>query len=583
MAVLSLLTPLALAAQEPEPADTAVAPAPDPNAPHSEPDSVRLPVVPPSIVEGPLPIGTRIVFTRDSLSWSGAETLADLLARVPGVYIARGGTWGQPEVVQYAGRGPRGIEIYWDGFNVQPMGRDSLYTDVTQVPLTFAERVEVVVLPGSLRIDVVTRRQRVRQTQSSVQVLSGKFNRTQYSGIFQHRYASGLALSFGFHWKNTDGATDAGNFRDVALWVKSEWIPSERFGATYQFLRVKQDRDGGQLPAGIEVVGRNLTHRQDRLSVFLDQRHDGIGWRFDGTVGSATFSGDSGVAKQTLSQVAATATYRRPRWSGWLGLRSFSDRISLWAEGGIDASLTNFLTVSIRGDRAEFDGDRSGTRLRGAASLELPGGLWVRGAAAVSDWPQVAALSSETPIRTNDWSGHIGWRVGGHELEVGVVRRDAFRPLATPEFTSIAQHAPSPTSDYVQVRGRITPLPGITLGGWYEDPLTGGADFAPPRHTRLALTLRSKYWSTFRSGAFEIEIEANVDSWSTGIAGVDDAGAPIILPSATFVGSAVQIQLLGFQIFWYVQNFLLTDATYVPGYPIGRGNQVFGARWTFAD
>ena len=55
--------------------------------------------------------GTRYRFTRQSMMWSGAFTLADLLGAIPGVFIARGGFFGQPEYVMYGGRGAASVAM----------------------------------------------------------------------------------------------------------------------------------------------------------------------------------------------------------------------------------------------------------------------------------------------------------------------------------------------------------------------------------------------------------------------------------------------------------------------------------------
>ena len=53
--------------------------------------AIRLPTLPLIGVAGPQPAMSRIVLNRDSIEWTGAETLSDLLQKVPGVYLWRGG------------------------------------------------------------------------------------------------------------------------------------------------------------------------------------------------------------------------------------------------------------------------------------------------------------------------------------------------------------------------------------------------------------------------------------------------------------------------------------------------------------
>src|SRR6266571_5412568 len=125
-----------------------------------------LPVFPQTILTGPLPRGTRYTFNADSLVLSNVQTLSDLLAHIPGVYVARGGIYGAGEIVFYGGRGAAGLEIYWDGIPYLPLGRDSVYLDPARISLAPLERIDVIVLPASLRVYLVTLRQRSTETAS---------------------------------------------------------------------------------------------------------------------------------------------------------------------------------------------------------------------------------------------------------------------------------------------------------------------------------------------------------------------------------------------------------------------------------
>src|SRR5204863_439975 len=87
-----------------------------------------------------------------------------------GVYVARGGWYGQAEIVLFGGRGPAALEIYWDGVPYLPLGRDSIYIDPARIPLAPLERVDVIVLPASLRIYLVTAR--ARSTAAGTQIAS---------------------------------------------------------------------------------------------------------------------------------------------------------------------------------------------------------------------------------------------------------------------------------------------------------------------------------------------------------------------------------------------------------------------------
>jgi hypothetical protein len=71
---------------------------------------VPQPVLPRIGVDGPRAPLSRIVLNRDSIDWAINETLGDLLMRVPGVYLWRGGWVGRPEYPDYQGRGATSVE-----------------------------------------------------------------------------------------------------------------------------------------------------------------------------------------------------------------------------------------------------------------------------------------------------------------------------------------------------------------------------------------------------------------------------------------------------------------------------------------
>ena len=134
-----------------------------------------LPAMPLAIAPGPLPAGPRYTFTADSLLFTNARTLSDLLVHIPGVYVARGGWFGQAEPVLFGGRGAgsAAIEVYWDDVPYLSIGRDSLALDPARIPLAPLERVDVIVLPAMLRVYLVTARQRSTQPLTQIGVATG--------------------------------------------------------------------------------------------------------------------------------------------------------------------------------------------------------------------------------------------------------------------------------------------------------------------------------------------------------------------------------------------------------------------------
>jgi len=120
--------------------------------------SIPMNVLPYIGVAGPRAPLSRIVISRDSIDWAINETLGDLLMRVPGVFLWRGGYIGRPEPVNFQARGATAAEYYLDGVPYVAAGVDSVAVDPSLFSTSFLERVEVERWPGLLRVYLFTRR-----------------------------------------------------------------------------------------------------------------------------------------------------------------------------------------------------------------------------------------------------------------------------------------------------------------------------------------------------------------------------------------------------------------------------------------
>jgi len=293
-----------------------------------------LPVFPEPIPPGPLPRGARYSFPADSFALSNIQTLSDLLAHIPGVYVARGGIYGAAEPVLFGGRGPAGLELYWDGVPYLPVGRDSLYLDPARISLGPLERVDVVVLPASLRVYLVTHRQRSTATASHVGVASGEISTANYRGAYLRRWRSGLGLSLVADYNNNNGVggTSSTPFNSVDLWLKAEYLPNPRLGASYQILSSTWHRSGGTSRADWHSQRRDAIVR-----LFAASRDDGLGLRAQASFATASTSRDTALSDRHLSQGSLELMNDWPRAHLGLAFRTL-DEARPWqleASGGV--------------------------------------------------------------------------------------------------------------------------------------------------------------------------------------------------------------------------------------------------------
>ena len=551
-----------------------------------------LPVFPAAVPPGPLPRGARYSFTADSFAFSDTKTLSDLLARIPGVYVARGGMYGQAEPVLYGGRGPAGLEVYWDGVPYLPLGRDSVYLDPARIPLAPLERVDVVVLPAALRVYLVSARQSSTAPATEIGITTGFLGMSGYRAAFLKRWRSGLGLSLLADWNDIRGAASSSTtaFHDVDLWLKAEYMASPRLGVSYQIVSSDWHRQGSTTPN----VNAIRTKRLDELLRFAwAARASGVGPRLDLTLATATTSRDSAVGDRTLPQASLELSTAGSRAALGVAARleGGGARSPLQLEGRASWSALDLLTLSVDARHASYSLDRSGDRAHLAAGLLLPLGLSAHGDVA---WRRdlVAPTRSDDSVQTTtDLAGTIQWQQPWATLAVGGARRDAFvpPPQLPAGVAGISALAPTPATNYLMLHLRLRPIQGLELSSWYFDPVRGGGDFEPPRHARSAATFYSKFWRQYKSGIFAFRVETAVESWSGGgTAGVvldttSGTTTALALPGATFVDFNLQIRIAGVTMFWVIRNARASRQRYVPGHDYLRNDQFYGVRWRFTD
>jgi len=546
-----------------------------------------LPAMPLAIAPGPLPAGSRYTFTADSLLFTNARTLSDLLVHIPGVYVARGGWFGQAEPVLFGGRGAgsAAIEVYWDGVPYLSIGRDSLALDPARIPLAPLERVDVIVLPAMLRVYLVTARQRSTQPLSQIGIATGDLGIAEYRGGYATRSRSGFGFAFTFDANSLDGNPTATttSFSSTDLWFKAEFVePDGRMGASFQVLSSAWRRSG--------ETGRVDPWRQQRrdqvFRFFAAPRSDGLGLRVSGTMSSSAIERDTAVADRQLYQTSIEVRNTWPLASvaltGRYGLHGAPRQWEV--EGGW--IVARRLTLSASARHSNYVQGRSGNRAELAAGLALPLGFGVRGEVAWRHDLRAPLDRTDTVAQTaTDVAAWVRWEIPRISVEVGRGWRDPFTSLGFEAGIKPVDHlGPTPGTEFLAVHATIKPLAGVSLSGWYFDPVAGGGDFEPPHHARLSAAFHSKFWRVYRSGIFALRGEVAMESWSRwGLGGQDSLGAQLRLGGATWAETNLEFQLAGVTIFWIIRNTNGMRANYVQGLSHPKCLQLYGARWFFTN
>jgi hypothetical protein len=545
----------------------------------------RLPVAGRIDLAGPLPAASRIVLTRDSLDWAHAASLADVLQRVPGVYLWRGGWNGQPQYPNYQARGSTSVEYYLDGLPYLPAGPDSVGVDPSLVALSLLDRVEIDRWPGLLRVRMYTLSHDRLAPRSRIGVARGAADFARYQGSLEKRTRSGLG--FAVAADNLDLPAASGRwptFESTSIMAQGSWVPSRRYGIVLQYVRSRPDRDPVLL-SSVDTLSRGVTEaRRSDIQLRALWRRDtmGLGPRADLLLGR-TRGSDSLVATQEIWHAGVVGGIRAPTMS--VGGSAFWR--SRWTS--LDARLTGAwsprpaLTVSSEVAYQRHDGERSSRWIGGRAGVSLPFGFELTAAGRLGEAVAAPAISTDSARTLRDWQASALWRRPWIELEGSYTRTAAFSPFPYQPYAGIPFIGRAPATEWLTARGRLTPLSWLTLEGWYSNPRRGTLEGMPPKHSLGAGTIRTRLQRIFPSGVLDVKLRLSVEHWYPGVVGRDAAGAPVTIGGATFFRSLVQVALGSLQFYWDRSNLTATERVYVPGLPISGRPSEFGVRWTFLN
>ncbi len=536
-----------------------------------------------------LPRLGRIVLPRDSIDVINAQTLGDVLATIPGVYLWRGGWIGRPELPNYFGRGATAVEYWIDGVPYIPIGPDSLATDPTFLPLGLLDRIEIEPSPGRLRVHLMLRNHEVLAPRTRVAVARGDFDQARYEGLIEKRFRSGLGFALGVEYLLADGpgGDASGEFSNSLAWLQSDWVPSNRFGVQLRYLRGGPDRTRTltrEEPIDTLIRPLNGTRTDFTARLFLKGRDSlpGLGSRADLIYSRTSWSGDGleqdrwqvGLLLGTRGRVHSleSRTFYGSRWT----------RLDTRLNAGF--APTDFASAAVEGVYQTYDDSRSGKWITARAGLSLPLGLSLAGSwrlGSAVDQPSVTADSAQD---LSDRDLAVAWTpITAATLRASYTRLAAFRPAGMWAYAQVDSIAPSAATEWVVVGGRLAPRQWFTVSGWYHHPLGGIAEGTPPNHSMVEAAIRSKFLRTFPSGIFDLKIAVTMESWGTGVLGRSSDGEPVTLKGSTFFRGLLQMQFGGFIIYYDRGNLANADLPFVPGLPIPRNVASYGIRWVFLN
>jgi hypothetical protein len=542
---------------------------------------IRFPVRPRLDRERLLPPLARIVLPRDSIEFINAETVGDLLAEVPGVYLWRLGWFGRAELPAYRARGATSVEYVIDGIPWVPMGPDSLAVDPSLFPVGMLDRMEIEVFPGLLRVHLMLRNHDQLSPRTRVAVGSGDFNLARYEGLFEKRFRSGIGLSLAAERLSSDPASrGAGATAVTNTWFQVDYTPSRRFGLQVRYQGLDAQRRASVAGTADTVALPQDGNRGDLSGRVFLRSGEGPGSRVDLLFSRSRWKDSLRVERW---QVGLAAVTRGETWSvgatGWYG-----SRWTRW-DGRVHAgwSPVQPLAVSVEGVLQEHDSSRTSRWIVARAGLTLPLGLTAVGTWREGEQVVRPSVIEDTAQALAEREVGVSWQLPWVGLRATWSRLGEFQPVPWWQLPGVDSIGRAGETEWVTLGARLTPRQWFTISGWYSNPVGTPPEGAPPTHSVIQAAIRSKFLRTFPSGIFDLKLAVSMETWGSGILGRTPDGDPVALDGATFFRALIQMQFAG--VVAYIDRTNLGDSrkAYVPGFTIPRQAFTFGIRWTFLN
>lgn len=533
---------------------------------------------------------------RIAIMASGANTIAELVAEVPGVIALWGGDYGTPLAISAFGQGGGGYRVFRDGFELYPL--DGGVVDLQRVGLGGIQRVRLDRSLGAMKIELWSHRYDDGRPFSVVEAGTGDLDTNTFRGIFADPTTFGGSIAVAIERADTRGVgpTEGGN--RTGSWVRYQLHAGDGAGVAVDYRRM-----GSQ--TRVEEYASSAT----RTDLTVRGR-----WRVvDGVVAEA-YTGSSSLDVDATTVEHANFGGSRSQHGARLGL----ERGAVWATGAfrlfegdlpgnsadVSAGLADARVGGVSGGfaRTSWDGGStsSGT-LRGwvgpFAGLTLFGGLeggtFGGRSGAVQDElsdvdPPFIRLPSTDTI-TVGVADRRTMRLGGSVALLGAtfagailrVDSDVQLPLGTDLDDGSVSVLGADRTGFEGLASLPMPLDGLALVGSYQRWDEPGP-YLPQQIYRAYFDYHKVHMD---SGNLELWWELGVrgnDPMSVFVADDGQGGGPglALVPFYQDWFARIQVRIVTMRLFFGWDNFTLRrDLQTFPERRLPYARSFFGLRW----
>lgn len=329
-------------------------------------------------------------WTREDLSYYHQYSLLDLLERVPGLTVTRTGGFGQPAGVAAFASGGGRLRVFFDGYEVAPLGSAS--PDLQTIALVDLEAVRVERGLAETRIYLTSFRLEDDRPYALLEAGTGDFSSRFLRGLFARTLGDRTVIEAVYDVVDTNGFARRQPFSTTTMGARLSHLFTPDRGVMAEYRRTMVDRDDaqGRAPFDPESFDRSdlvLRGTWAQTALRLDVVA-GLSRRDRAGADTAAFDGDG-------MQAGLTATYRLP-----FGSLAGTARTIRGEDTGFGRSSTE---LSVRAEvaplpRLTATGEVRSRTVGGKGGLELEGAVRFAPFARLSLFGEIAAGSRGIPL-----------------------------------------------------------------------------------------------------------------------------------------------------------------------------------------
>ncbi|MGI9179304.1 MAG: TonB-dependent receptor [Longimicrobiaceae bacterium] len=574
--------------------------------PPEEPQDTLLPA--PNLPRFPRPAPTgwaeaTWVWDREELNRFHGLSLLELLERVPGLVVTRGGGIGRPAALSAFGLGGGRLRVFLDGYELDPLAAATL--DLQEFALVDLAGLRVERGLNEVRIEILTFQLPDNRPYSQIEAATGDYQTRFLRGMFSRPLGQRSTLFLGFDLVDTEGLFRSQPFTTSTGVLRWNYLVTPTIGVEAEYRQTGITREIRGAARVAEDFGRRdliLRGRANPLPGLAVDALLGRSWQQPGS-GTSTVE----VPRLEVNQAAARATYDAgPAWlTGAARLRSGGTGYPApELDLAVRAGLRPLPWLQASGQvRQASSGGEGGIELEGTARLGPIGGLSFFGTVATGRRGLGLVRDSIFPTELDPVTGEEGMdtllvfptftsalngvRLGGEFSRWGMNLGAAFLALDTDLIVPFGLSFDREIDPYVgEVATGVETffsLPTfyrpLRVEGAYTRWLdVGGWPYLPQEQWRGGLS----FHGLFYTGNLEPTIRAEVVHRGPAIVPTPggEAFAAVSNPY-TLVNFYMQIRVLDVRAFISWENILHQQVADVPGRLLTGQRALYGVRWFF--